>query len=171
MPQQGVGYVTWFDLRADSLRGFEVHEAGGKNCREYWIPSEHLDSLNANIVGAIREMAEYRSSVADEEFGAVPYPEEWRRYLKQPSWLRSGWISQECWLRLYGPSDSLIYGCAWKYPGIFHLGEDAAGRRIAIDTRIADPPVVRLPEMSVGWNSLAEFVEQVEKCASVGPDA
>lgn len=55
-----VGYVTRFAVDADYLAGFEVHEVGGRELREYWIPAEELDEFNARIVGPIEVIAEYR---------------------------------------------------------------------------------------------------------------
>ncbi|HWD38823.1 MAG TPA: hypothetical protein VG944_08245 [Fimbriimonas sp.] len=56
-----VGYVTKFAVRKGHLDSYPVQEAGGRECQEYWIPAEELDEFNANIVGNIEVMAEYRS--------------------------------------------------------------------------------------------------------------
>ena len=56
----GVGYVTRFEVRKDYLDGYEVHQVGGRTILEYWIPAEELDEFNANIVGTIAVVAEYR---------------------------------------------------------------------------------------------------------------
>ena len=57
----GVGYVTRFDVRTSFLDGYEVHQVGGKTILEYWIPAEDLADLNANIVGLIELVAEFRA--------------------------------------------------------------------------------------------------------------
>ena len=61
VPASGVGYVTRFQVRRSFLDPYEVHQVGGQTILEYWIPAEDLDGLNANIVGAIELVAEYRA--------------------------------------------------------------------------------------------------------------
>jgi hypothetical protein len=56
----GVGYVTRFEVRKAYLDRYEVHQVGGRTILEYWIPAEDLDEFNANIVGTIDVVAEYR---------------------------------------------------------------------------------------------------------------
>ena len=56
----GVGYVTRFEVRKAFLDRYEVHQAGGRTILEYWIPSEDLVDFNANIVGLIEVVAEFR---------------------------------------------------------------------------------------------------------------
>ena len=56
----GSGYVTRFRVRRDFLDAYDVHEAGGRACREYWIPAEDLDAFNRAIVGEIEVTAEFR---------------------------------------------------------------------------------------------------------------
>jgi hypothetical protein len=55
----GVGYVTRFRVRKSFLDRYEVQQVGGETILEYWIPAEHLDALNDNIVGLIEELARY----------------------------------------------------------------------------------------------------------------
>lgn len=50
----GSGFVTRFDVRTAFLAAYEVHEAGGRDHREYWIPAEKLSAFNAAIVGQIQ---------------------------------------------------------------------------------------------------------------------
>ncbi|HVF05611.1 MAG TPA: hypothetical protein VNA20_12290 [Frankiaceae bacterium] len=57
----GAGHVTRFAVRASFLASYEVHEAGGRDLTEYWIPAEDIDELNANIVGVIEVVATYRA--------------------------------------------------------------------------------------------------------------
>ena len=56
----GVGYVTRFDVAQEFLDRYEVQQVGGQTILEYWIPAEDLDELNANIVGRIEVVAEFR---------------------------------------------------------------------------------------------------------------
>jgi len=51
---------TRFEVRRRFLDRYEVHQVGGRTILEYWIPAEELDELNANIVGTITVVAEYR---------------------------------------------------------------------------------------------------------------
>jgi hypothetical protein len=52
LPNQPIFYLLRYDL----------HVVGGSQHQEYWIPSEDLAEFNANIVGEIEVIAEYRSS-------------------------------------------------------------------------------------------------------------
>lgn len=56
----GVGYVTRFSVSADYLGRHEVHEAGSRELREYWIPAEELGEFNDAIVGSIEVISEWR---------------------------------------------------------------------------------------------------------------
>ena len=56
-----VGYVTRFAVPTEFLNAYEVHEAGGRDLREYWIPAEDLDAFNDAIVGEIEVISEWRS--------------------------------------------------------------------------------------------------------------
>lgn len=60
VPASGAGYVTRFEVRCSFLDEYEVHQVGGRTILEYWIPAEDLKELNANIVGTIDVVAEYR---------------------------------------------------------------------------------------------------------------
>ena len=60
VPDSGYGAVTSFWIRRDFIRTFDVHQVGGRTALEYWIPAEDLESLNANIVGRIDVIREYR---------------------------------------------------------------------------------------------------------------
>jgi hypothetical protein len=55
-----VGYVTRFQVLRSHIDKYETHEVGGRDFTEYWIPAEELDDFNANIVGHIDVIAEYR---------------------------------------------------------------------------------------------------------------
>lgn len=54
------GVVTRFQVSRNFLDRYEVHQVGGRQILEYWIPAEDLDEFNANIVGTIDVVAEYR---------------------------------------------------------------------------------------------------------------
>lgn len=55
-----VGYVTRFRVRAAFASRYEPQQVGGRNDVELWVPAEELDEFNANIVGAIEVIAEFR---------------------------------------------------------------------------------------------------------------
>ena len=55
----GSGFVTRFEIEENYIRRFEVHEAGGKQFTEYWIPAEELNEFNAHIVGRITVISEF----------------------------------------------------------------------------------------------------------------
>jgi hypothetical protein len=61
-PASGKGYVTRFRVTKEFLGNYEVHEAGGKTHREYWIPAEDLARFNAALVGEIEVIAEFAAS-------------------------------------------------------------------------------------------------------------
>ncbi len=65
-PNSGfAGFVLRFHVRAEFLDNYEVHEVGGRECLEYWIPAEHLNVFNASIVGTIEVVHEFRSTRSD----------------------------------------------------------------------------------------------------------
>jgi hypothetical protein len=55
-----VGYVLRFHVLKSYIDRHVIHEAGGKKCREYWIPANELGELNDNIVGMIETIHEFR---------------------------------------------------------------------------------------------------------------
>jgi len=57
----GYGAVTTCWVRRAFLDRYEVRQVGGPTALEYWIPSGELDAFNANIVGRIQVVREYRS--------------------------------------------------------------------------------------------------------------
>jgi hypothetical protein len=57
----GVGYVTRFQVKRSFLARYEIHQVGSRTILEYWIPAEDLTEFNANIVGLIEVVAEYRA--------------------------------------------------------------------------------------------------------------
>ena len=59
VPASGKGYVTRFRVRGDFLDRYDIHEAGGGDHLEYWIPAEELGEFNAAIIGDIEVIAEF----------------------------------------------------------------------------------------------------------------
>ncbi|AFZ28089.1 hypothetical protein Cylst_6119 [Cylindrospermum stagnale PCC 7417] len=59
-----VDYVTKFRVKKDFLDQYTVQTVGSSQHQEYWIPTEELAEFNANIIGKIEIIAEFR---ADEE--------------------------------------------------------------------------------------------------------
>lgn len=60
VPESGVGYVTRFAVRTNFIAKYDIKCVGSTQHTEYWIPAEDLDELNANIVGEIEVIGEYR---------------------------------------------------------------------------------------------------------------
>ena len=58
----GAGYVTRFEVRKPFLNRYQVHDAGGRQFQEYWIPAADLAEFNENIVGKIEVIAEFASA-------------------------------------------------------------------------------------------------------------
>lgn len=55
-----LGYVTRFEIAAETAALYEVQEAGGQNLKELWVPAEELEQFNRSIVGLIEVVASYR---------------------------------------------------------------------------------------------------------------
>ena len=60
-PSQGAGFVTRFKINSAYLAQFDVHTVGSSIHQEYWIPAQELPHFNANIVGPIEVIAEFRN--------------------------------------------------------------------------------------------------------------
>jgi len=60
-PAIGSGFVTRFAVKNAYLSKFEVQKVGSEIHQEYWIPAEKLSEFNANIVGKIEVIREFRS--------------------------------------------------------------------------------------------------------------
>ncbi len=58
--ESGAGFVTRFQVKKSFMDHYETHQVGGADHTEWWIPAEDLDALNANIVGLIEVIGEYR---------------------------------------------------------------------------------------------------------------
>ncbi|MBP0004975.1 MAG: hypothetical protein J7642_14890 [Cyanobacteria bacterium SBC] len=59
----GVGYVTKFRVKKSFMDRFKIQCVGASHHTEWWIPSNLLEELNANIVGKIEVIGEYRKSL------------------------------------------------------------------------------------------------------------
>ena len=59
--QFGAGYVTKFEVKKEFMDNYDIHTVGAHYHTEWWIPSEELDKLNANIVGKIEIIGKYES--------------------------------------------------------------------------------------------------------------
>ena len=56
----GAGFVTRFQVRKEYAAKYQVQIVGDSTCRELWIPAEDLPTLNANIVGLIEVITEFK---------------------------------------------------------------------------------------------------------------
>lgn len=54
------GYVLRFDICSEFLSKYPTHLVGDSAHREYWIPAVDLEKFNANIVGKIAVLRQYR---------------------------------------------------------------------------------------------------------------
>ena len=59
VPESGAGYVTRFSVRSEFAERYEIHQVGGREHTEWWIPAEDLEALNDNIVGVIEVIARF----------------------------------------------------------------------------------------------------------------
>jgi len=57
----GAGFVTRFRVRKDFAAKYQVQIVGDSTCQELWVPAEELSAFNANIVGLIEVIAEFKS--------------------------------------------------------------------------------------------------------------
>lgn len=174
VPAEGVGYVTRFDVQRSYLNRHEVHQAGGRDVLEYWIPAEELADLNAHIVGAIIEEADYRGPVTDQEFtdaaGALeqPLPAAWRNYLQGESWLRRGWMTSGAYVWLNSPREMLDLHDAWNestdaHPGIAIIGGNGSREQLVLDLRSDPAPVLLVDVSSGGWDSAIRQADDVSQ--------
>lgn len=58
--QYGIGYVTQFEVNKAFLDQFEIQNVGAHQHNELWIPAEQMDEFNANIVGKIKVISEFK---------------------------------------------------------------------------------------------------------------
>lgn len=164
VPAEGVGHVLRFTVRREHLDRYPVRQVGGRDVLEHWIPAEELDEFNANIVGAITEVAEYRAPVADEEFARLdhPVPGAWREYLQGPSWFRRGWLGEQ-FVQLDPPT------AADDNPGFAVIGGDGSRELLVLDLRQDPTPVLLVDITSERWadgarqaDDVGDLIERVE---------
>lgn len=174
VPGEGVGYVTRFDVQRSYLDRYEVHQVGGRDVLEYWIPAEELADLNAHLVGAITEEADYRGPVNDQEFIDAdkalgrPLPAEWRSYLQGESWFRRGWVTSGAYVWLNSPREMLELHDAWDeatnaHPGIAIIGGDGSREQLVLDLRGDPAPVLLVDITSSGWQSAIRQADDVSQ--------
>ena len=60
----GIGYVTRFYVRTSFMDNYKIEQVGAAHHTEWWIPVEHLDELNQNIVGPIEVIGKYEQGEA-----------------------------------------------------------------------------------------------------------
>jgi len=60
----GAGFVTRFAVANSYLKRFVPRRVGGPEHVEYRIPAEQLDEFNANLLGKIEAIADFRRSDA-----------------------------------------------------------------------------------------------------------
>lgn len=56
-----VGYVTRFRVRVEFASRYPVQRVGARIHEEMWVPAEDLEEFNANLVGPIEVIAEFRN--------------------------------------------------------------------------------------------------------------
>jgi len=81
---EGVGFVTQFDVEQAFLADYTVQRANASQHREYWIPAECIDALNAAIVGSIRVIRRYVAAPSAEQ-PSVAQPSVQAPSAEQPS--------------------------------------------------------------------------------------
>ena len=60
------GYVTRFHVRSEHAARYNTETVGARVHQELWIPAEELAEFNANIVGQIEVIAEFRGEAPPE---------------------------------------------------------------------------------------------------------
>jgi hypothetical protein len=59
--ESGFGCFTKFEVKREFMDRYPIQQVGAQRHTEWWIPAEDLDELNANIVGLIEVIHEYRA--------------------------------------------------------------------------------------------------------------
>ena len=60
MNDDGVGYVTRFQVRESFMARYPIQKVGGAHHTEWWVPADELEALSDNIIGTIEVIGEYR---------------------------------------------------------------------------------------------------------------
>ena len=55
----GRGFVTKFEVGENFMAQFPIQTVGSSIHTEWWIPAEHLEELNAHIIGKIEVIHEF----------------------------------------------------------------------------------------------------------------
>jgi hypothetical protein len=128
VPSDGIGYVV----------RCEYHDQMGPTGDAWLLHATDIGEFNANIVGAIREEAEFRGPVTDSEFDdaqallGFAFPPAWRAFLQSPSWFRRSWLESGWYVWLNPPRESVELHHAWAtsvplHPGVM-AGTTTRGR-------------------------------------------
>ncbi|BCJ64851.1 SMI1/KNR4 family protein [Polymorphospora rubra] len=153
VPAEGVGYVAQFAVERSFLEHYEIRHANRCDEREYLIPAAEVADLNAHIIGAITEEADYRGPVSDSEFTEAeaalgrPLPGAWRSYLQGQSWFRRGWMTTGAYVWLNTPREMLELHQVWDestdaHPAIAIIGGDGSREQLVLDLRGDPAPVL-----------------------------
>ena len=57
----GAGFVTRFRALTTFMSRYAIQKVGGSEHTEWWIPAEDLEEMNANILGTIDVIHEFRA--------------------------------------------------------------------------------------------------------------
>lgn len=175
VPAEGVGYVVKFDVARSFLDRHQGYQGGPCDEREYRIPGDEVADLNAHLVGAITESADYRGPVSDVEFVEAehalgrPLPQAWRSYLQGRSWFRRGWLpTSGAYVWLNTPREMLSLHEAWgeatdAHPGIAVIGGDGSREQLVLDLRSDPAPVLMFDITSAGWESGIRQADDVSR--------
>lgn len=79
-----IGYVVAFRVYNKFLDRYDVHQVGGSQHTEYWIPAEDLEEMNKNIDGMIQVIDTWKPEQAEE---AVFLPNDKYKFVKD----NDGW--------------------------------------------------------------------------------
>ncbi|MEV0136230.1 hypothetical protein AB0H83_48360 [Dactylosporangium sp. NPDC050688] len=161
VPAEGAGYVARFEVERSFVETCRADRRGEPG---YLIPAGDVAALNAHIVGAITEEADYRGPVSAEEFAEAeealgrPLPAAWRSYLQGGSWFRRGWLTSGAYVWLNTPREMLQLHAAWDdgtetHPGMAIVGGDGAREHLVLDLRSEPAPVLLIDNTSAGWES------------------
>jgi hypothetical protein len=71
VPAKGTAWVIRFEVERSFMDRYELHQVGGRQHLEWWIPAEDLDQLNERIVGRLEVVwtfAERQEPMTIEDF-------------------------------------------------------------------------------------------------------
>ena len=61
------GFVTCFEISETYFQQFEIHNVGGFNHNELWVPAEELENFNKKIEGSIKVIDAFYGSQFEGE--------------------------------------------------------------------------------------------------------